>query len=109
MYRLNKNTSVLTLTFLRANTADDKMKCQNLFVREMINMFQNAVCWKFYQAMLNVNSQLFAPCLLLTQLYIASHKWDIVKQCRPWSDAAKRGIYFHEICLYGWGQSSRDH
>ena len=28
----------------------------------------------------------------LTHLSLASHKWDIDKLCRPWADAAERGV-----------------
>ena len=30
---------------------------------------------------------------VLTHLSLFSHKWDIGKQCRPRSDAAKRGVW----------------
>ena len=31
-------------------------------------------------------------CILI-DLFLASHKKDIGKQCRPWSDAAERGVW----------------
>ena len=31
--------------------------------------------------------------IVLTHLYLASHKRDMCKQCRPRSDAAERGVW----------------
>ena len=43
------------------------------------------------------NEQIFGESL--THLSLAFHKRDIGKQCRPWSDAAERGVWSGLHCL----------
>ena len=38
----------------------------------------------------DISSSAQSSCL--THLSLASHKWDLCKQCRPRSDAAERGV-----------------